>query len=213
MSTKNTLNNRVLIISLIMLLLICGCGTKQEQTDIVTTDIAALEESEAFIQINGVMLNLNKATVNDFIDAGAYFGFEDTDDSEVLNWIVNANQLEVIVYLDNLLELTLNRADSGSEKLTGECIVGSVEVRLLNIDVLTTDINTLPSFENVVFNEGIVFGDTLENVLSAYGTPDRDFIADYGEVDVRQLDFESNKGYKAYCQLKDDRIYCFILNG
>lgn len=190
-----------------------GCGQEQVNTDTLqgTSATEAIVVSEAYIQINDTKLMLNEATVKDFVDIGASFGLEDIDNNEALNWTINANQHEILVYLDDALELTLNRADSGVEKSAGDCIVGGVEVRLLDVDVLSTDINSLPSYANIEFNEGIVFGDTVENALAAYGTPIRDFVADYGEVSVRQLDFECDE-YNAYCQIKDGRIYCFIIS-
>lgn len=167
-------------------------------------------DEDVIIQLGDTVLILGEATIKDFIEAGAHFNYEDIATEDVLEWTSNANQLEIILYIGNTIEITCNRADFGEEKKVGDCIVGGVEVRFYDLDVLTTDINSLAECNSIIFNGGVRFRDTLENALSAYGTPKRDFTADYGELSVRQLDFESDNNHGIYCQVKDGRIYCFI---
>ena len=172
---------------------------------------ADYQQSELIIQIGDTSLRLGEATIQDFIHAGASFMYEDIDDEDVLGWTMNANQMETYVYVDGIYELFLIRADSGEEKSTGDCVISEVEVRFKDVDVLSTDINDLPVCNSIYFNCGVAFGETEENVMSIYGTPDMNFVADYDTTEVRELDYDCNNEHVITCQIKDGRVFCFMM--
>jgi len=198
-----------------MMFVTAGCGSEAgNSTDIAVTDNnsesnviyeAATETIETdyrektVIQVNDTVLKLNESTVKDFIRAGAHFLYEDINDEEVLEWTMNANQETINVYVDGIAELLLIRADYGEEKAIGDCIVGEVEVRFKDVDVLSTDINTIREVNGLFFNGGANFGETLENTLEIHGPADSDFIADYGYTQIKELYYDSENEHVLTC--------------
>lgn len=227
-----------IIMFTLICIFVIGCNNKETHSDIQQTEngngnrnslidanvidvstnyepaekiVQADYRDNAVIQIGDTVLKLKEATVRDFILAGTHFEDTDISSADILGWTMNANQMEIKVYVGEIFEITLNRSDYGEEKAIGDCIVGEAEVRFKDVDVLSTDINSLPECNSIFVNGGVCFGDSDDDIVAKLGKPDSDFTADYDYTEITELNYDKELEHTISCQIKDGRIFCIIL--
>ena len=128
-----------------------------------------LESSKPMIQIGDTVLYLNKATVQDFIDAGAGVSKDTTIKNELNRKREQSGG--VALYLGDDISLEGYFNVDGEEMLEKDVVISMITVQYLQ----NTDI---PDLHSIYFTGGARFSGSIDDAVNQLGEPTEDFEGD-----------------------------------
>ncbi len=164
-------------------------------------DKASIEQPA--IQIGNTVLFMNKATVQDFINAGAVTYDPDTQESDLDR--IRKSSGGVALYLGDAVNVTCYfRLQDGEEIKTRDIVVESISVESKTL-LLPENYQEMPDLYSIYFNDGVRYTGSLKEAVQTLGPPtseDTSYSEDYN-AETRWINYKiDNDQVRAFIEFR-----------